>query len=95
MKNQMAWLEPIYKQLETSIQEHQTAHAFLIKGQVGVGKNNLAVHLTSGFLGDETKLINNEGGEGITPDCRLISPEEGKETISIDQIRSLKSFLLN
>ena len=94
MKTQMAWLEPIYKQFETSIQEHQTAHAFLIKGQVGVGKNNLAVHLTSGFLGDETKLINNEGDEGIVPDCRLISPVEGKETISIDQIRSLKSFLL-
>ena len=45
-------------------------------------------------VGDETKLINNEGDEGIVPDCRLISPVEGKETISIDQIRSLKSFLL-
>ncbi|SVB78190.1 uncharacterized protein METZ01_LOCUS231044, partial [marine metagenome] len=91
----MAWLEPIYKQLESSIQEHQTAHAFLIKGQSGVGKNNLAMQLTNGFLGEEvTKLINNEDDQVIIPDCKFISPEEGKESISIDQIRSLKSFLL-
>ena len=95
MKKQMEWLEPIYKQLESSIQEHQTTHAFLIKGQTGVGKNNLAMHLANGFLGEEMiKLTNNERDEGIIPDCKLISPEENKETISIDQIRSLKSFLL-
>ena len=95
MKQQMEWLEPIYKQLESSIQEHQTTHAFLIKGQTGVGKNNLAMHLANGFLGEEMiKLTNNERDEGIIPDCKLISPEENKETISIDQIRSLKSFLL-
>ncbi|MFL2560591.1 MAG: hypothetical protein ACJ0RP_02315 [Gammaproteobacteria bacterium] len=91
----MEWLEPIYKQLESSIQEHQTTHAFLIKGQTGVGKNNLAMHLANGFLGEEMiKLTNNERDERIIPDCKLISPEENKETISIDQIRSLKSFLL-
>jgi len=95
MKQQMEWLEPIYKQLESSIQEHQTTHAFLIKGQTGVGKNNLAMHLANGFLGEEMiKLTNNERDERIIPDCKLISPEEDKETISIDQIRSLKSFLL-
>ena len=95
MKQQMEWLEPIYKQLESSIQEHQTTHAFLIKGQTGVGKNNLAMHLANGFLGEEIiKLTNNERDERIIPDCKLISPEENKETISIDQIRSLKSFLL-
>jgi len=95
MKQQMEWLEPIYKQLESSIQEHQTTHAFLIKGQTGVGKNNLAMHLANGFLGEEMiKLTNNERDEGIIPDCKLISPEENKEAISIDQIRSLKSFLL-
>ena len=95
MKQQMEWLEPIYKQLEFSIQEHQTTHAFLIKGQTGVGKNNLAMHLANGFLGEEMiKLTNNERDERIIPDCKLISPEEDKETISIDQIRSLKSFLL-
>ncbi|MCH2476547.1 MAG: hypothetical protein MK218_01075 [Gammaproteobacteria bacterium] len=95
MKQQMEWLEPIYKQLESSIQEHQTTHAFLIKGQTGVGKNNLAMHLANGFLGEEMiKLTNNERDERIIPDCKLISPEENKETISIDQIRSLKSFLL-
>ena len=94
MKQQMEWLEPIYKQLESSIQEHQTTHAFLIKGQTGVGKNNLAMHLANGFLGEEMiKLTNNERDERIIPDCKLISPEENKETISIDQIRSLKSFL--
>ena len=95
MKQQMERLEPIYKQLESSIQEHQTTHAFLIKGQTGVGKNNLAMHLANGFLGEEMiKLTNNERDERIIPDCKLISPEENKETISIDQIRSLKSFLL-
>ena len=95
MKQQMEWLEPIYKQLESSIQEHQTTHAFLIKGQTGVGKNNLAMHLANGFLDEEMiKLTNNERDERIIPDCKLISPEENKETISIDQIRSLKSFLL-
>ena len=95
MKQQMEWLEPIYKQLESSIQEHQTTHAFLIKGQTGVGKNNLAMHLANGFLGEEMiKLTNNERDERIIPDCKLMSPEENKETISIDQIRSLKSFLL-
>ena len=95
MKEHMAWLEPIYKQLEISIQEHQTAHAFLIKGQKGVGKNNLAMQLANGFLGEAvTKLTKNEDDEVIIPDCKLVSPDEGKETISIDQIRSLKSFLL-
>ncbi len=62
----MAWLEPIYKQLEISIQEHQTAHAFLIKGQKGVGKNNLAMQLANGFLGEAvTKLTKNEDDEVI------------------------------
>ncbi len=95
MKEPMEWLEPIYKQLESAIHEHKTTHAFLIKGQTGVGKNNLAMHLANGFLGEETiNPTNNKDDEGTIPDCKLISRQESKETISIDQIRSLKSFLL-
>jgi len=90
MIGHMTWLDEIYDRLEKSIQDHQSAHAFLLTGYLGIGKADLALKLATTFLSENTNLNNKEG----IPDCQIINPDEGKQIISIDQIRALKSFLL-
>ena len=90
MIGHMTWLDEIYDRLEKSIQDHQSAHAFLLTGNLGIGKAGLALKLATTFLSENTNLNNKEG----IPDCQIINPDEGKQIISIDQIRALKSFLL-
>jgi len=90
MIGHMTWLDEIYDRLEKSIQDHQSAHAFLLTGYLGIGKADLALKLATTFLSENTNLNNKKG----IPDCQIINPDEGKQIISIDQIRALKSFLL-
>ncbi len=94
MINEMAWLSEVYSRLATPIKEHQSAHALLIKGDQGIGRGRLALSLAAAFLSENINLDEEDIKEGRAPDCMLISPDEGKEIISIDQIRALKSFMM-
>ena len=90
----MKWLDKTYNRLSKPIKDHQSAHALLIKGDQGIGKAKLALSLAANFLSESIDLSEEDIDEGKVPDCKLINPDEGKEIISIDQIRALKSFML-
>ena len=90
----MTWLDEAYNRLSKPIKDHQSAHALLIKGDQGIGKAKLALSLAASFLSENIDLNEEDINEGKIPDCKLINPDEGKEIISIDQIRALKSFML-
>jgi len=90
----MTWLDEAYNRLSKPIKDHQSAHALLIKGDQGIGKAKLALSLAASFLSESIDLSEEDIDEGKVPDCKLINPDEGKEIISIDQIRALKSFML-
>ena len=94
MIKEMTWLDEVYNRFAKPIEDHQTAHALLIKGDQGVGKARLALSLAASFLAESIDLDEEDINEGKVPDCKLIKPHEGKEIISIDQIRALKSFML-
>ena len=94
MIKEMKWLEQLYSRLAKPIGRHQSAHALLIKGDQGIGKSKLALSLAANFLSEDIDIDEDDINEGRLPDCKLISPDEGKEIISIDQIRLLKSFML-
>jgi|TARA_B110000438_G_scaffold136255_1_gene131708 DNA polymerase-3 subunit delta' len=83
------WLKQTYHQLAESMKEHKNAHALLIQGDAGIGRYSLAKMLSDIFLDTEESKISN----GIKDEI-IISPIEGKKTISIDQVRSLKESLL-
>ena len=94
MIKEMTWLDEAYNRLAKPIEDHQSAHALLIKGDQGIGKAKLALSLAASFLSENIDLNEEDINEGKIPDCKLINPDEGKEIISIDQIRTLKSFML-
>ena len=94
MIKEMTWLDEAYNRLAKPIEDHQSAHALLIKGDQGIGKAKLALSLAASFLSENIDLNEEDINEGKIPDCKLINPDEGKEIISIDQIRALKSFML-
>ena len=94
MIKEMRWLDEVYNRLAKPIEDHQSAHALLIKGDQGIGKAKLALSLAASFLSENIDLNEEDINEGKIPDCKLINPDEGKEIISIDQIRALKSFML-
>ena len=94
MIKEMKWLDETYNRLSKPVKDHQSAHALLIKGDQGIGKAKLALSLAASFLSESIDLSEEDIDEGKVPDCKLINPDEGKEIISIDQIRALKSFML-
>lgn len=94
MINEMTWLNELHNRLSKPIKAHQSAHALLIKGDRGIGRAKLALSLAAGFLSENIDLDEEDINEGKVADCKLINPDEGKKIISIDQIRSLKSFML-
>ena len=94
MIKEMTWLDEAYNRLSKPIKDHQSAHALLIKGDQGIGKAKLALSLAASFLSESIDLSEEDIDEGKVPDCKLINPDEGKEIISIHQIRALKSFML-
>ena len=88
MIHEYPWLRETYLSLQKAIEEHKNAHAFLIQGDMGIGRFILAKFLSDTFLGYEQNKTSEIKDEII------VSPLEDKKSISIDQIRSLKESLL-
>mgnify|MGYP003677163159 CR=1 FL=1 len=86
----MAFLvDQAFAYLERSRAEDRLAHAYLVTGPEGAGKNTLALRLialTNGITADRVEAIHN-------PHVHLIRPESRSRRIKIDQIRALERQL--
>jgi DNA polymerase-3 subunit delta' len=101
----MAWLDPVREEFRNRMQNDRLAHAFLLSGQTGTGKQELAMEMAAALLCLENSLPACGSCRscqllvsGAHPDFRILSFElndKGKlrSEIVIDQVRALISFL--
>lgn len=86
------WTADVSESLTQRIETGRLSHALLVSGPSGVGKIQLAEHLVSSLLGlpAPQKL---ELAKQSVPDLVVVTPEEKKTTISVDQIRELGQWM--
>ena len=97
----LPWLSPALEQLDTARRAGNLGHAWLISGPAGVGKLNVALVLACRLFGDDSEPAVLDAGAALAamaarheladrhPDLHWVHPEEDKETISVDQIRTV------
>ena len=95
------WLEPSLARFESARALGQLGHAWLISGEEGIGKANLALVLAQRLFGAAASPTTLDADAALAamaerhapmdrhPDLHWLHPEEDKETISIDQIREV------
>lgn len=86
--------------LQNALTRDRLAHAYLFIGPIGVGKKQTALALAQAVLCSDKP---NEGCEvcshcalvtaGTHPDLMLVTPEAGKQSVTIDQVRDLQKLL--
>jgi DNA polymerase-3 subunit delta' len=107
------WLEPALRHLEDARSHGRLGHAWVIGGPAGVGKINLALFAADRWLRGQplgapvARLEPADAAAAVAqrhtpadhhPDLHWLFPEEGKSTISVEQIRdaiaalSLKAY---
>ena len=102
--NSLTWLHPNYLKLSNLVKTHDNAHGLMLLGPSGIGKRILAFQFAGDYLDSDilkpkrwanyANTANEyQDSDLFHPDCNFVCPEENKTTISIDRIRSLKSFL--
>jgi len=101
----MAWLSPVREEFRNRLQGDRLAHAFLLSGQPGTGKQGLAMEMAAALLCLKNSLPACGSCRscqllvsGAHPDFRILSFELNKSgklrtEIVIDQVRQLISFL--
>ena len=99
------WLDPVREEFRKRLQGDRLAHAFLLSGQTGTGKQELSMEMAASLLCLEKNLPACGScrscqllGSGAHPDFRILSFELNKNgklrtEIIIDQVRYLISFL--
>ncbi len=94
---QLPWLEPHWKFFLERLKQDRMAHAIMIEGPVGSGKNVLAVAMVAKLLCSadlpeacgECRSCGLLKGGGAHPDRFELQPEEDSKIIKVDQIRQL------
>ncbi len=92
------WLDKDYAHLRQLRTDNQLPHALLLSGSPGIGKHRLALAFAQSILCTEHESACGNCHScklwvaGNHPDFRHLTPEEGKQVISIDQVRSLLEF---
>ncbi|MFK7731650.1 MAG: DNA polymerase III subunit delta' [Pseudomonadales bacterium] len=92
------WLDKDYDSLKGLRSDKQLPHALLLAGSPGIGKHRLALSLANAILCTENGTACGKchscklWAAGNHPDFWHLKPEEGKQVISIDQVRSLLEF---
>ena len=86
--------------LRNALTRDRLAHAYLFIGPTGVGKKQTALALTRAVL---CTTAPHEGCETCSncimvnaqthPDVRIVTPEAGKQSVSIEQVRDLQRIL--
>lgn len=92
----LGWQTPAREKLETAALAGRLPHALLVHGPEGVGKERFAAALAAGLLcaerGDRLEACGHCANCALTragshPDLRWLAPEEGRRSISVDQVR--------
>lgn len=95
------WLQPHWKFFQQRLIQNRLAHAIMIEGPAGGGKNALATAMVAKLLcnADEPEACGQcrscgllKGG-GAHPDRFELHPEEDSKIIKVDQIRQLIASL--
>lgn len=79
-----------YSQLTQRHAQAQLHPALLLSGPRGIGKSHLAIALASCLLGLEADAA----ATLAHPDCVYLTPEEGSEVITVDQVRAWQSVVM-
>lgn len=96
------WHAPLIKQIESAWLKDRLPHAILLHGQAGLGKRRLAEWVARGLLCENTRDHLAACGRcngcrlaraGSHPDLTVVTPEEGKQQISVDQVRAVSEWL--
>lgn len=92
------WLTPLFSLLTKSYKETRLGHGLLLTGSDGVGKFKFAQQVAKYLLCENRLQLNESCGHchacnlvkaNTHVDLHLLKKEEGKQSISIDQIREL------
>ncbi|MGE0113580.1 MAG: DNA polymerase III subunit delta' [Steroidobacteraceae bacterium] len=98
----LPWQRPLWLQINHSWKTHRLPHAILLHGAAGLGKLLFAQWLAKALLCEAQSAELLPCGycascklyqAGSHPDLVLISPEENKQQISVDQIRAANERL--
>jgi DNA polymerase-3 subunit delta' len=98
----LPWHEVAVTQLQSAWAASRLPHALLLQGADGLGKKALAMWLACAVLCERSQTGLQHCGDcancklvsaGSHPDLLWITPEEGKQQISVDQIRATSERL--
>jgi DNA polymerase-3 subunit delta' len=98
MNELVSWLSTAFADLQQRRLQGRLAHALLLSGPAGIGKQLLAERFAQSLLCAEPQADGKACGQchactlyaaGTHPDLFRISPEEDSKNIRIDQIRNL------
>lgn len=94
------WLQDHWAFFIKRLEQDRLAHALMVEGPAGSGKNDLALHMVAKLLCTEDEAM--ACGHcrsckilvgGAHPDCFKLSPEEDSDVIKVDQVRALTASL--
>lgn len=97
----LPWQHEQWQGLMARLQEQRMAHALLLRGESGTGKNQFALALAQFLLCDKPSA-NTACGRckgcqltlaGSHPDITLIEPEDTGKAIKVDQVRAVVDFV--
>ena len=95
------WQDDTWKALIKAVSHDRLAHAILMKGQKGLGKNTFAKQLAQSLFCSSTDSEGFACGQcedcllflsGNHPDFILLTPEEKSKSIKIAQVRGIVNF---
>ena len=88
------WLEKYRKPWLNQLANNQMPHALMLSGDRGIGKRLLAEWMVKSFLSDQKQNLTYPLSHNISPDFHWLAPEDGKMTISVEQVRHLINELV-
>lgn len=89
------WLKPAFDRVLQSARMDQLPHAILVHGAPGWGETNLATSIAEYFIGLAPGELGIKSAENFAhPDFHWLQPEAPGKQIKVDQIRRLRSFVL-
>lgn len=102
MSARLPWHESQWRIVDDALRQGRGAHALLLTGPTGIGKQQFARQLAQRLLCQAVTESGEACGEcrtcqlyavGAHPDFRMLEPPEDKKTITVDQVRELGRYL--